>query len=706
MLSDRRRDGRRQRGRLQPGGARVHPSCRLLGSRHTLRFGEPLPLTEMLEGAYLDDHVFCCRMPLERLGCFPGHDADCPRCEHDAGQLTDVDLRERLHAAYDAFEVTQSKSKEVKHAATFTAWGTEVNGRGGFACVSADKRRQIARLVFAAIRRGYVSKTILQSLVGSLVHPFMHARCLMSTLNRTYRCLASMTPCADVRISAAVQDELTAAMLLLAYSYTELRAEVPNILSAADATTIRGGRCDCVIPDELAAALWGRGERRGECGKLRWTDLEQSLLPTKMPKPDQELASIVTSLPWVCGEGLDFDGPVQHINIQELRAVIGEIGRKITNAVFRKRLAIFIDSRVVTGAVAKGRSSSIVLNTWLPRLTIRCLSARLQLRVLRTDAKSNPADAPSRRVPLPPRTPTLDWVKELFENAKQVVETAYSRRCKPRVVPSGAPGMPHKLVQGRRGRVGVVVNVKAASSHHRPTFREYYSGCGRLASEMRKLGVDTCEYELEGPDGIRPEADMCNAANVDAQIADARAGEILGAHFGICCASWSRMQVLFNGGTRSAANPYGNDALKREVLGNTRLREAWRLLEVLSELRIPATLENPDSSTIWDTREMTVLSEHGDASIAKLDQCMLQLRPPEWTATCSDDVRVMKPTRIVGTVDNLESLSCKCDRKHKHCHALGFARVNGRRVSRAKAAGAYPIALARRLAKLLVQHQQ
>ena len=460
----------------------------LLGVERTLRFGEPVPLTDTLEGAYVDDHVFAQRLPLSRLQCFPGHSDTCPGCCEDNGRLADVRLCEELDSAYDAYDIVQSKSKGVKFSSRFTAWGTTVDGRGGTAAVDIEKRRQLSRLVFAVVRRGFVSKVILQSLIGSLVHPLMHARNLMCALNGPFRFLASMTPNEEVRMPAAVIDELIATMLWLSRAYTDLRTQVSNTLSATDATTVRGGRCDCVIPEKLARALWRRGERRGESGKLRWTELEQSLLPTRMQKPDQELADVVTSLPWQCAEGFDFDGPQRHIHIQELRAVISEIDRTVSNGAERERVTICVGSRVVTGAVAKGRSSSRMLNSWLRRLTVRCLGARIQLRLLWVDTHSNPADAPSRHAPLPPRTNMLDWVEKTFTDAASVAQRSYSKHCQPVVVPNSVPGLPHCRVVGAGKTSGRAISISDAHTRRKPTFREYFSGCGRLSQEIRRGG--------------------------------------------------------------------------------------------------------------------------------------------------------------------------------------------------------------------------
>ena len=213
-----------------------------------------------------------------------------------------------------------------------------------------------------------------------------------------------------------------------------------------------------------------------------------------------------------------------------------------------------------------------------------------------------------------------------------------------------------------------------------------------------------CEFELYGPNGRVAEADMASEDVIEQEIRDAKEGRILGAHFGITCSSWSVIQRLFNGGTRCAENPYGSNLWEREIQGNRELSLAWKLIRVFLELNIPVTLENPESSAIWWTDEMLAWLELDSCEIAKIDMCMMMLRPPDWTPELLDDLRIKKSTRVVGTVKGLASISVRCNRNHEHVEAIGHVKVDGKRVSRAAAAGAYPIVFARKLARLFAAH--
>ena len=71
-----------------------------------------------------------------------------------------------------------------------------------------------------------------------------------------------------------------------------------------------------------------------------------------------------------------------------------------TKVVRRQRILCCVDSRVVLGAVTKGRSSSRKLNHVLRKLAYECLASSLTVDLLWVPSWANPADAPSRHFSL------------------------------------------------------------------------------------------------------------------------------------------------------------------------------------------------------------------------------------------------------------------------------------------------------------------
>ena len=91
----------------------------------------------------------------------------------------------------------------------------------------------------------------------------------------------------------------------------------------------------------------------------------------------------------------------------ELVALTSLFRRLSNQGVRRQRILCCVDSRVVLGAVTKGRSSSRKLNHVLRKLAYECLASSLTVDLLWVPSWANPADAPSRHVSLD------DWRRDL-----------------------------------------------------------------------------------------------------------------------------------------------------------------------------------------------------------------------------------------------------------------------------------------------------
>ena len=68
---------------------------------------------------------------------------------------------------------------------------------------------------------------------------------------------------------------------------------------------------------------------------------------------------------------------------------------------------VLVDSRVVVGAIAKGRSGSFPLNRLLKKVAALCLAGGLVLRVVYIPTEHNPADYPSRNERIPGRRQSI-----------------------------------------------------------------------------------------------------------------------------------------------------------------------------------------------------------------------------------------------------------------------------------------------------------
>ena len=91
-----------------------------------------------------------------------------------------------------------------------------------------------------------------------------------------------------------------------------------------------------------------------------------------------------------------------HFNLGECRALKKEVRSLASDPRrHRSRRVVILDSRVVVGAWAKGRSSSSRLNGIIRSCIGLLCVAHLSINVMWTSTASNPADFPSRNRPIP-----------------------------------------------------------------------------------------------------------------------------------------------------------------------------------------------------------------------------------------------------------------------------------------------------------------
>ena len=114
------------------------------------------------------------------------------------------------------------------------------------------------------------------------------------------------------------------------------------------------------------------------------------------PAADPALAAALAAWPWQVRAAYDME--VDHINAQELRALVGLITRRCrSSANFKQRLVALLDNLAACGAAAKGRSSSRRMNRLLRRLGAFLLAADVYIAPRYIASAVNPADPPSRR---------------------------------------------------------------------------------------------------------------------------------------------------------------------------------------------------------------------------------------------------------------------------------------------------------------------
>lgn len=89
-----------------------------------------------------------------------------------------------------------------------------------------------------------------------------------------------------------------------------------------------------------------------------------------------------------------------HIDINEAWVVLSLVKKLVRAGVSRARIILLSDSRVVDGALAKGRSSSRHLNCILRKVFGYCVLGNVALDIGWLPTDCNPSDAPTRCISL------------------------------------------------------------------------------------------------------------------------------------------------------------------------------------------------------------------------------------------------------------------------------------------------------------------
>ena len=261
--------------------------------------------------------------------------------------------------------------------------------------VGAERERmvEIVALSWAMAFAPAVVPAALASLIGYWSHALLFRRAGYAVLQDSYE-VARDASTAPLPLPLAVRDELLALACLAPLLYSDLRVPVSSTVVATDATPTRGAAASAVVPLLTARRLFAGAEFRGADARL--VDRVDLRDVDAAPAADPALAAALAAWPWQVRAAYDME--VDHINAQELRALVGLITRRCrSSANFKQRLVALLDNLAACGAAAKGRSSSRHMNRLLRRLGVFLLAADVYIAPRYIASAVNPADPPSRR---------------------------------------------------------------------------------------------------------------------------------------------------------------------------------------------------------------------------------------------------------------------------------------------------------------------
>ena len=662
-----------------------------------LRYRQPLPTGPLLEGVYLDDHLVVGVVPRNQL-----RSSDGP----------DLEIIRRSHAAYREANVRRSTDKAFGFSLSrepaaadvcFLAWGTEVNGDLGTVGAPVRKRLELLALVLVAVGQPVVSKVLVSRLLGLLVHPLIHNRPLMSALQTVYTWHAELDEKALVRWPPHIREEFLVAGCHLLVAEVNVHDPVSCIAGCTDATPQQGGAVRAVLHPELTGFLYDHGEHRGEHTRLDWVgDRYDCLFPTSMTGPTEFTREVIRGVAWSVSRSCGF-GQSAHINIQELREVVRELKARASMHLSPERSANFIDSRVVLGCYAKGRSSSRMLNRTL-RTSVgpSILSSKRQVNTWAA-SEDNPADAPSRnRQPDPPSPrsclepalgrPQLPTPRAFLECSR------FRAGCRPtsselQAVQAAHPVMWHLWSETRRERESFWC-------------REVGPGAGPLALALANLGL-----------AVRPGLDPYPRPRVYVRDHDMTEPDVYISLLTEAVGGWYRslhFKLPFYstpGGAEVGESTCGRRrprvhrlCFPDEPAGVEQVSRVVTVCLALARRGGLFTIEVPAGSALLGSDPLQVLCQHVPVWYARVDQCAYGLCPP----SPASGEHVLRRTVFLANFVEIQDVVCLCpglSSNHFHVPAVGRRRlqVSGRvgSVSVATAVRRHPFSLAVALARLV-----
>ncbi len=689
-----------------------------LDDKQTLVYGKVFPCSKTLEGLYIDDHLV-----------FQITDK---KPQRDRGEEGDEKLMHLSRERYEELKLPRSTKKAFDKQYNFKAWGTQVDSQTGLVSAPTSKLRQIEMLTFALLKGEFVTKKAMQKLVGLYVHPFMHRRECMSIFNHVYKFIERVPEGHSVKLPQHIKDELITSVLLLPLASSSVRWPVSTQVSATDASSVAGGRAATLTTGAFSKTLFRFGEKRGEYTRLDW-DTHAIEPPSDMIKTPQSLVDTLMKHQWVETESCSF-AKKKHINLLELEMLRKEIVDRVNTDRGGCRIVNLCDSRVVVGAFAKGRSSSVQMNHKLRACVPWLLAGDVSVTNLWVDTHHNPADYPSRYraipkvEPLDPEHPDpllesesilaaqihrSPCIQKFLEQEAQRLEieplnTEISEVRKEGIntsqIMANLSSTKTKDDVNLQASTGGSLSVPAAPCRDRHVplrqkmfFREIFAGKAELSRAMGRVAFVEVMPPVDNKHGRGPGfGDMLDKEFFNKLLAQTKEPNQVW-HFGLPCSSFSILQHS-NKGTRRKNIPAGDGTLSREVLGNELLRRTLVLIASLEKHGNHWTLENPATSYVWLMPGMLKCSGYHNYTEVCFDQCAYGLKLKDTSGKYGP---CRKRTKVVGNLPRLTSLEKTCACHIPHVHAVGGIKTKTGWRRRSELAGHYPKSLCQAYSELV-----
>lgn len=254
-------------------------------------------------------------------------------------------------------------------------------------------------LTLISRRKG--SPAMVRRLNGLWIWVALLRRGILSIMSAVFEFADQKPEGTSVKIPSIVLAELECLLGLLPLVYADLCAPFSLRAYASDASSTGAG----VVYRDVSGYTGSFDVDQFIAGDPNPSPVPNFNLPNDS-QPDQDQPG---SLPCAGASGIlsssnPFKIAIQfkwgfsaHINLLEGEAVVLALRHMSRSPVSRgHRVHLFVDSQVVLGAFAKGRSSSSPLNRLCQKVALLCLENNVRLELYWIPSKLNPADHPSR----------------------------------------------------------------------------------------------------------------------------------------------------------------------------------------------------------------------------------------------------------------------------------------------------------------------
>ena len=333
----------------------------------------PLPDGPEFGDVYIDDLVLFSMLHMSKLH----HLQSCPRSV-------------RAERMYRQLAMPISSEKGISgFKAEF--WGGALDGISGSLGFPMHRRTTLMYVTLLGALLG-VTRGSLQQILGAWNFALSFRREALCCLDVAFMCARKLPTRRPTAAHGALLDDLLVVAGIAPLLQADLRTQPRYDLFATDASPSGAGACMAKVESDLCHSLYRIAEERGEHVRLDWGPAPP---PASFVSTHSSAAALITPAAWTKLFASRFRKN-DHINVLELIALVSLLRRLSNQGVRRQRILCCVDSRVVLGAVTKGRSSSRKLNHVLRKLAYECLASSLTVDLLWVPSWANPADAPSR----------------------------------------------------------------------------------------------------------------------------------------------------------------------------------------------------------------------------------------------------------------------------------------------------------------------